>query len=197
MPTLNYQQTSDIVEAFMTASGMRAYCTEVCKGMCCDNCYTSKRACHKHEGRRIACSVYMCYFTVKGRGKDLFGPFKAARKIIDNEAQRIFEKYVADYRNRYFNPPPKRMFKEFKIYGWQPSGLDYDEDVECIELVKKGLCLKYAARIKVVVNKITRLAQTLTKITQNPRLSRFDARRVRHNGRLKWEVKYWGKSTWL
>lgn len=56
----NYEQALAIIEQFMKETGIRGYCSEYCKGYCCGTCYKSKDACHKHEGRRMACSIYVC-----------------------------------------------------------------------------------------------------------------------------------------
>jgi len=45
---LSYQETLTKVEDFMVKSGIRKYCTEICKGQCCAGCYGSARACHKN-----------------------------------------------------------------------------------------------------------------------------------------------------
>jgi hypothetical protein len=205
MPTLNYHQTLDMVEAFMIKSGMRAYCTNICKGKCCDGCYTSKDACHKHEGRRMSCSVYMCYFKVRSRGKDFLDSYKIARSIVGHEAQRTFEKYKTGYASHYFNPPPKRMFKAFMIQGYPPNYIEYNTNKTSVEYVKAGLCLKYAAKIKIIMNKVIRLAQSSVGseirpgklFENNPRLHQFEARRVRRNKKLEWEVKYWRAKEWV
>jgi hypothetical protein len=205
MPTLNYHQTLDMVEAFMIKSGMRAYCTKICQGKCCGNCYTGKNACHKHEGRRMSCSVYVCYFTIIAKGKDFFEPYKLARRLVSEEAERAFTKYRTGYTNRYFHPPPKRMFKNFMIQGWPHPYLVCHIDETCVEVVKAGLCLKYAAKIKVIMNKITRLVQSLAgseirpgELFKNkPRLNQFEARRVRRNKKLEWEVKHWRAEEWV
>lgn len=203
MPTLNYHQTLDMVEAFMIQSGIRAYCTDICKGRCCGNCYTSKNACHKHEGRRIACSVYMCHFSTIGRGKDFLEAFKTASSIVEYEAARSFDKYKSGYTNSYYHPPPKRMFKEFMILGWPPVYISNDK--ACVELVKTGLCLEYAAKMRVIMNKVIRLAQDLARsdlrpgqfFKQSPKLSQFEAKRIRRAGKLEWMVKHWETGTWV
>jgi len=57
---MNYEETLNKVENFMVKSGIREFCTEVCQGYCCGNCYNSKNACHRNEGRRLSCSVFLC-----------------------------------------------------------------------------------------------------------------------------------------
>ena len=60
MKSLTYEETLNKVETFMVKSGIREFCTEVCQGHCCDGCYNSKNACHRNEGRRLSCSVFLC-----------------------------------------------------------------------------------------------------------------------------------------
>ena len=55
-----YKETLDRVEMFMNDSGIRDFCSKICRGMCCMNCYESENACHKNEGRRLACSLFIC-----------------------------------------------------------------------------------------------------------------------------------------
>ncbi len=68
MKTYTYQQTLSIVEKFMKDSGIREYCSKVCKGGCCRGlpnvkkmCYDTDIACYRNEGRRLACSIYVGY----------------------------------------------------------------------------------------------------------------------------------------
>ena len=44
----------------MAVSGVRDYCAKTCYGACCDGCFETERACHKNEGRRLACSLFLC-----------------------------------------------------------------------------------------------------------------------------------------
>lgn len=60
MDTYTYNETLTIVESFMVDSGIRDYCTKICKGACCKECYTAEYACHKNEGRRLSCSTFIC-----------------------------------------------------------------------------------------------------------------------------------------
>ncbi len=103
MKTLNYDQTMDIVEAFMDASGIRDYCSDICKGRCCDKCYTTERACHLNEGRRLACSIFMCNPLTKNIRE-------AKREITDAI------RYVSgNYDNIYYYIPPKNLFTDLRV----------------------------------------------------------------------------------
>ncbi len=112
---LNYQQTLDAVENFMNETGIRKHCTEVCKGACCSGCYDkSKHACYNNEGRRLACSSYIC---------EPYGDMHVIRRILREGSLSIRDVihgiYHASYRetglysNIYFKTPPKELFTLF------------------------------------------------------------------------------------
>jgi hypothetical protein len=200
MPLLNYAQTLDKVEAFMEASGIRAFCTNMCKGDCCSGCYESKEACHKHEGRRMSCSVYLCYFKTTGIGGDLMTPFKEASTIIHDESSRVYTKYRSGIRNNsYFYPPPKQIFTDFEIAEVPlPSYFTgFTKGRTCLSLVKAGLSLTYARKIKIMMNKITRLGHEVMAsrppgdTRKGVRLSQFKPRRKKVRQRHVWNVEYY------
>lgn len=59
--TLTYAEALAAVEQFMVESGIRDFCSNVCGGKCCGSCWKkSPNACHRNEGRRISCSMYLC-----------------------------------------------------------------------------------------------------------------------------------------
>jgi len=188
---INYAQTSDMVEAFMKASGIRAFCTNMCKGDCCGGCYESKNACHKHEGRRISCSIYLCHFRTKGIGDDLMMPFKSAERIIHEESRRVYNVYNSG--SSYFHPPPKQIFTEFEI-AETPSAA-YLEEGTRLTMVRAGLSLMYARKIRVIMDRISRLAHEMLA-TRDPgdsrkgiRLGRFDAIRIKKRKRHIWKIR--------
>ncbi len=203
MPTLNYTQTMEIIEAFMNASDIRKYCTDICKGQCCGECYTSENACHKHEGRRISCSAYVCLPSTDNKARTFFQPFRIAQDIICDVAGKIYDEYQSFTSNRYFRPPPKRLFNEFSIEGkprrhsvWEGKGTN-------IGLVKAGLSLSYAAEVKVVINKMTRMAHIIMakknpefhafKKYQPPKLCSFDLKKEKVKVRWGWKISHWTK----
>ena len=57
---VSYDKAVSKIEKFMKDSGIRDICSNFCIGNCCETCYESEKACHKNEGRRLACSFYMC-----------------------------------------------------------------------------------------------------------------------------------------
>lgn len=59
--TLTYAECLAEVETFMEESGICHFCSETCKGRCCIGCWEKNPAsCHRNEGRRISCSVFLC-----------------------------------------------------------------------------------------------------------------------------------------
>lgn len=54
---LSYSQALEQVEKFIRDSGIREYCTTVCKGNCCRGCRV--RSCDTGS-RKITCSFYLC-----------------------------------------------------------------------------------------------------------------------------------------
>jgi len=58
--TLTYQEVLELAENFMAASGIRDFCANFCGGGCCAGCNRGPHACHKNEGRRLACSLHVC-----------------------------------------------------------------------------------------------------------------------------------------
>lgn len=58
---LSYKDALNIIENFMFKSGLRDFCSNVCKGACCSGCYElSISACIINEGRRLTCSAFIC-----------------------------------------------------------------------------------------------------------------------------------------
>lgn len=57
----SYDEVLSLVETFMIDSGIREYCTEKCQGHCCEKCRELRpETCSKTDGRRLACSVFLC-----------------------------------------------------------------------------------------------------------------------------------------
>ena len=130
----NYGETLKIVENFMIESGIRDHCSNICKGWCCRDCYTSVRACYKNEGRRLPCSVYICsQLTSKILSRS------ATRKFLD-----CFQAVVKAYKqiepntSPYFDPPKNynAIVKDFKI---KTTDIEFFEDVKLIESIKKNI----------------------------------------------------------
>jgi hypothetical protein len=120
MSTLDYHQTLEIVENFMTETGIRDFCTNVCKGSCCGKCYTSDNACHKHEGRRLACSAFVCEIPTLKAGTSqalVNGRYAVQKAITEVNARHNLLKikpYIECTGEVHFCPPSPLVFTELK-----------------------------------------------------------------------------------
>ena len=138
MIMLGYKKTLDIVEKFMVNSRIREYCTDVCKGRCCRNCYKeNKNACHRQEGRRLSCSIYLC--------PSLHSIFPKKNTIILKKAKLAimteFYNYYA-YDNIYFNVPSKKFFKQSRFSSDVICKLDDDLAKEINIIMTKAITYK-------------------------------------------------------
>lgn len=109
--TYIYKETVEIVEEFMKETRIREYCTQVCKGYCCHTCYGSKNACRKNEGRRLACSIFVCIAL-----RNTIFPEKRDR-LIYNKANRdiLTELDRHTTGNPYFVPYQENVIRDFRI----------------------------------------------------------------------------------
>lgn len=125
---LTYTETLDLVEKFMIDSEIRRYCTDICKGSCCTSCYKdNEEACHRQEGRRLACSIFICYaLSSLLSEKDSVAMLKADRIVGDEYA-----KYSP--KNPYFKKPIPRFLKQSLF----PSEIIEALDAEMAERIKK------------------------------------------------------------
>ena len=115
MKRYTYKQAISIIEKFMIEYGIRWYCSKYCKGKCCGSCYISNNACHKNEGRRLPCSVFVCYEKIKINSKALI-----VLRDIEYETYKIIRHNEKFNKNLYFSPLtdiinklkfPQRIFK--------------------------------------------------------------------------------------
>jgi hypothetical protein len=111
---LNYEETVDLIDKFMKDSGIRTFCEHYCKGACCGTeCFNSKNACHKNEGRRLACSFYLCqevaYLVMPLRIDTL-------RQKAKYEALEALRKAHGSYLEAYFKPYPQKTIKNYRLY---------------------------------------------------------------------------------
>lgn len=110
---LTYEETLTIVEKFMIDSQTRKYCTDVCKGRCCSGCYkNSPDACHKQEGRRLSCSIFMCFGLLSIFSKKDLHTFTSIDEVI------IAQYYKFKSQNPYSSTPPKEFLEN--------SSFDFD-----------------------------------------------------------------------
>jgi len=103
----SYREALEIVEDFMVKSGIRQYCETICKGQCCRNCWTSKNACWKNEGRRLPCSIFICDWLLGYLPDE-----KELRKI-----HKIIEHTLFDImgKNPYYYPNTPDVQRKFSI----------------------------------------------------------------------------------
>jgi len=110
-----YSETVDVIEKFMKETGIRNYCESICEGHCCGACYTRDTACHRNEGRRLACSHYLCCWL-----KNLIFPDRALDYHYDElgcliRRQLSKARGVAYYTNPYFIPYTREQMDNFRI----------------------------------------------------------------------------------
>ena len=141
---LNLYQTLKIVEDFMLKSGVRDYCENVCGGKCCENnCFNSKNACYKNEGRRLPCSVYICS-EMRQPNDYHYSYFHKASRLICCEydkrhlarKRRLNNHYHAE--NIFFEPLKNNTKNNFCLKG---------EDLSLIKLGFSDGALKTFKRI--------------------------------------------------
>lgn len=118
---LNYEEAVNLAEGFMLKSGIRRFCETVCKGLCCGpRCYYSDNACHKNEGRRLACSLFLCSDLIAlVLDKELESLRVEARDdcvYALRLAGRTVGKYLAD---AYHDPYPQELREEFKLFKYK------------------------------------------------------------------------------
>lgn len=115
---LNYAQTLELVEAFMKRTYIRYYCENICRGDCCGECYTRPTACHKNEGRRLACSMYLCMdiqelifpnATIRGNYENI------CSKVRDELKKARVKTGTRGYENPYYVPYTKKQMGAFRI----------------------------------------------------------------------------------
>jgi len=107
-----YDEALKKIEWLMDNLGIRKYCTKYCKGHCCSGCYEGEDACHKHEGRRIQCSWFIC---TDLRDVLFTKEQETAYSVVRNEIRNINEDFYKD--GEYYHPPKsiKKLKREWKI----------------------------------------------------------------------------------
>ena len=107
----NYNEALDRIEYFMKKTKIRKYCTKICKGYCCNGCYESEHACHLHEGRRLACSYFLCTML-----KSLL--FNEAENKLYTQLRLAINTSLSTttrYRNIYFKPYTPEQINNFRV----------------------------------------------------------------------------------
>lgn len=128
---LTYQETLNIVEKFMIDSGIRRYCTEICKGQCCMECYTDNpKSCRHCEGRRLPCSIYTCWELRQRFSKKI-------KEILSETKHSIHNQYYKSnfMANIYFEPADKTFVETAKF----PISIKKDLEKIDIEEIRKTM----------------------------------------------------------
>ena len=184
---LSYRETLRRVEDFMVKSGIRRYCSEICHGQCCGGCYTSERACHKNEGRRLSCSTYVCGGLRISPGKEewLLRQFRLAEHHITDQ---IHKAWIAVGRgnksewgrvstpNSYFRVHTKEMMDAFSAKR---------------EFVMAGFNVKLAKEIRVYSDMVFTVAEIVMARSKAKRKEKTWGRRLpRFSIMVKEDGKY-------
>lgn len=110
--TLNYKEATDLMEKFMMDSGIRDFCTNLCKGMCCES--LDKECKTKCTERNLSCGTYVCPALVHSVfNMSLAKRYYKIRQLIMpklNELTQLF-----DGRCIYTDYVPIEVQKEFSI----------------------------------------------------------------------------------
>lgn len=113
---MDYQETLEKIEMVMKITGIRKYCTKICKGDCCTKkCYEFEKSCH-NESRRLACSIFLCSSMIKRFKEPARSFFHNADRDIYNALQDVSLKDKNHQgKSLYFYPYTKDMIERFKV----------------------------------------------------------------------------------
>ena len=134
MKQLTYDQTMAVLEDFMQKSGIAKFCREYCKGKCCGSCWKGSNACHRNEGRRLACTAFICPELFLKLGYE----YESDDRRIFRSAKLSIENRICEYRhtrNVYFTPTSLEEMKEFRIPESVITGFFNDENA--VEIKQK------------------------------------------------------------
>ena len=123
---MDYKEALNKVESFMIKSGIRGFCTDICHGSCCGNCYLSENACHKNEGRRLSCSVFICWnlsdLLFNSECKEAYTEMEnmimhelRISSDISNNKAHVPDNWIYHKFLMYYHPHSKKMRDEFLI----------------------------------------------------------------------------------
>ena len=110
--TLNYEETLALVETFLIDSGIRQYCTQNCKGECCES-LRPKCTTVNCRTRKLSCSVYICsaLLSVCFNKQTRINYYKL-RSLMSDELKRNTD-YIGD--RFYTHKTPQEIINNFKI----------------------------------------------------------------------------------
>lgn len=130
-----YDEALDRIEEFMKKSGIRDFCTKVCKGACCGSCYESNEACYKNEGRRLSCSVFIC---PQLAGVVFSLEEKSTFSIIKGYCTDVIDRNLAK-GSKYFNVHTKTLRNRCKF---NPAVIDKLEQIEIFRVKERILNMR-------------------------------------------------------
>ena len=174
---LSYRETLRRVEDFMTKSGIRKYCSEICVGSCCGGCYkNSKKACHRNEGRRISCSTYFCgrmgMISNKEISEEIMHPYRQTERHIMDQVHKAWQSigkgiskpgmYIAT-PNSYFEVHTEDMMKAFKAER---------------EIVMVGMNAEAAKKIRFYMDMVIKGAEIILAKKANKKKEKTWGRRI-------------------
>jgi len=178
---MNYQETLNKIENMMEVTGIRHYCSNVCKGACCSGCYATAKACHRNEGRRLACSVFLCnslrelLFTKTL--ERLYVKMSSAIEDALSSALTIAESQKKGFAaNLYFDPYTKGQMERFEC---SPEYID-----KFISAVA-GEKYRYHAKRSEIQNKISNIESMVGKAKRSWEPSGLKKKKVKKIKRVK------------
>jgi hypothetical protein len=103
-----HEEALKFIERFMMDAGIRKFCSDICKGHCCGGCYEGPHACHRNEGRRICCSIFLC-MDLKNVIFD-----EKEHKLWTNMQDQMYnhmKPWHGEYKSPYYDAPKKDLKK--------------------------------------------------------------------------------------
>jgi hypothetical protein len=134
-----YGEALNKIENFMIDSGIRKFCSEVCKGRCCLGCYESEKSCVKNEGRRLSCSIWVCnemlnlIFSERDKLR-----ITILRDKITEDLQYWMNALSYHRKNVYFNPHSEYVMKNFRI---NKKFVNFLDSIDIKNIKRKIICL--------------------------------------------------------
>ena len=109
---ISYKRAMEIVEKFMEETGIRDFCTNYCRGWCCNEagdengCYEGKNSCAK-IGRKLECSMFIC-----NQLRDVINGASAKR----DKDGRVISDIFGDLRREIINKIHREIGLSYSVY---------------------------------------------------------------------------------
>ena len=138
---MKYDRFLKHIETAMDVSGVRNYCAKTCYGACCDGCFETENACHKNEGRRLACSLFICDTL-----KDI---------ILTDRQNKVYRDLTKDITNAL-----RKAGKAYDSLYFTPYTKTRIENFNCkTENLKKFVVFMKSSRIRRLMGRLPRLVK--------------------------------------